>query len=492
VKTPVAIGPALALAGLVAGIFAGQHAGAGSAGIGLVAGVFALLGAWVVDGKTRVVVAMLALALLGSATMQRALDGQAQHALTSALAEHRDMHVQGVLTSDPAGPRFGASALVRVDGAGRTLLVQASGDDAGRLRVLEAGDRVELAGRLEPLPLHGYDARARWMHAVAILADTSVVGFAPASGALDRVARTMRGLVLRGMTPLAPNSRALLAGFLLGDTRAIPDDIRADYRASGLSHLLAVSGANVAFVLVVFAPLLRRLALIPRTVLAITVVICFAAATRFEPSVLRATALATVTILATFVGRPVAPVRALALAIIVLLLIDPFLVHSLGFQLSCAASGGIALFAAPLTRRIPGPAIVRDPLAVSIAAQAGVTPVLLLAFGRVPVVTPIANLLAYPAAEVVGVFGLVVSVIGGFVPPIGAALAPCISALLGWVTFVAHRTAGVGGEVDTKHALILAGVPTVVSGVRYSFGRNNNGTRWSGGRADPPPSRRQI
>jgi competence protein ComEC len=274
---------------------------------------------------------------------------------------------------------------------------------------------------------------------------------APADGPL--ASQRHAAAILHGTKPLAPTS-ALLAGFLLGD-RAIPQPVSDDYRASGLSHLLAVSGANVAFVLVVFAPLLGRLRLVPRTATAIAIVGCFAAATRFEPSVLRASALTTITILATFVGRPVAPLRALALAIMALLLVDPFLLHSLGFHLSCAASAGIAVLAHPLAARLKGPQMVREPLAVSIAAQVGVTPVLLAAFGSVPVITPVANLLAYPAAEALGVFGLAASVVGGVVPPVGTALAPITEALLAWVTAVAHATAGLGGEIDVAGALAV-------------------------------------
>ena len=212
------------------------------------------------------------------------------------------------------------------------------------------------------------------------------------------------------------------------------------------------SGANVAFVLVVFAPMLRRLSLAGRTAAALSIIVCFAAATRFEPSVLRATALATVTIFATFVGRPVAPLRALALAVIALLLIDPFLVHSVGFQLSCAASAGIACFAAPLARTLPGPRLLREPLGVSIGAQIGVTPVLLATFGSVPVVSPLANLLAAPAAEALGVFGLLACVVGGVLPPIGAVLAPFVELLVAWVSAVAHSTAGLGGELGPRPA----------------------------------------
>jgi competence protein ComEC len=450
-----AAGPLLGLGATVAGILVGGRLGAATAGLALGAGVFAAAGAWLLAGTSRRVVAAVALLLLGTAVMQRAIDGLQSGAIATAIAGHEQVQLRGALVSDPDGRRFGASAYVRVTGVDRIVLAKASGDDAGRLRVLEAGDRVELAGRLVAVPVSGFDARARWSHASALLVETRVVAFAPADGPLARVANGMRAAILRGTKPLAPTSRALLAGFLLGDTRAIPQPVSDDYRASGLSHLLAVSGANVAFVLVLFAPLLGRLRLVPRTATAIAIVGCFAAATRFEPSVLRASALTTITILATFVGRPVAPLRALSLAIVALLLVDPFLLHSLGFHLSCAASAGIAVLANPLAARLKGPKLVREPLAVSIAAQVGVTPVLLAAFGSVPVITPVANLLAYPAAEALGVFALAASVIGGVMPPVGTALAPITEALLAWVTAVAHATAGLGGEIDGAGALAV-------------------------------------
>src|SRR4029077_11427337 len=173
-------------------------------------------------------------------------------------------------------------------------------------------------------------------------------------------------LVLRGTAPLPPTPRALLAGFLLGDTRSVPDPVVADYRESGLSHLLAVSGENVAFTLALFGPLLRRLALGPRTVAAIAIVLLFATMTRFEPSVLRATALALVALGSSFVGRPASSLRALGLAGIVLLVVDPFLLHSVAFLLSCGASAGIAVLSTPIRRRLRGPAWLRDPLAVSL------------------------------------------------------------------------------------------------------------------------------
>ena len=120
--------------------------------------------------------------------------------------------------------------------------------------------------------------------------------------------------------------------------------------ASGLSHLLAVSGENVAFTLALAGPLLRRLRVGPRTLVALGVVFVFAAMTRFEPSVLRASAMAVVALLAAFAGPARgAWARVLAYAVIVLLIADPFLLRSVGFWLSCGASAGIA-FLEPVSR----------------------------------------------------------------------------------------------------------------------------------------------
>lgn len=441
---------------MVGGILMGEHAGPAPATATLVVGLGALAAAWFVDGRTRVAIAAVALALIGVAQTQRALDGQAHSPLTYAAARRDLVTVRGVLADDPRSGRFDTDALVRVNVAGghRTLLAAATGDDALRLRVLEASDRVMLTGRLGPLHPDRFDGRARWRHAAARLASAQVLALRPAAGVF-RVANDLRALVLRGTIPLPPTPRALLAGFLLGDTRQVPDPVVADYRQSGLSHLLAVSGENVAFTLALFGPLLRRLRLGARTTAAIAIVLLFATMTRFEPSVLRASALAVIALTASFVGRPASGLRALALAVIALLAIDPFLLHSVAFWLSCGASAGIAMLAGPIRARLRGPDWIRGPLSVSLAAQAGVTPVLLATFGKVPVVTPLANLLAAPAAEAVGVYGMLASAAGGIAPPLAPVLQQPTAALIAWITAVAHAGASVGLDVDRRSAWLL-------------------------------------
>ena len=219
------------------------------------------------------------------------------------------------LVDDPDAGRFDTRVLVRVDSfdgraaGGRRVLVTGSGDVAGQLRILSAGESVVLRGWCTEL--EGFDLRWRWKHAVGEVHATEIVGVGPARAPLDRAANGLRRLVLAGSTHLQPVDRALLAGFLLGDTRGVPPELTEQFRAAGLTHLTAVSGENVAFVMALFAPLLRRSGLRGRVVLALVVLVCFGTMTRWEPSVLRAIAMATVALLAGALGtadhRPARP-----------------------------------------------------------------------------------------------------------------------------------------------------------------------------------------
>ena len=450
--------PFIVIGALIAGIVAGERSGIAVANGVLIVGAGALGAAWFARPPGRGVLVAIACALLGCAAMGRALDGQAHSPLQVAIETRAPATLRGVATSDPVGPAYEASLLIRVDaghGAHRTLLARASGDDVAALRVIEAGDHVVLDGRLAPLGRGAYDERARWRHAVGGLDEARVRELSAPHGLLA-VANSMRVVMLRGTRSLAPTPRALVAGFLLGDTRGIPTPVIDAYRDSGLSHLLAVSGENVAFVMALAAPLLRRLRFAARTGTALAIVVVFAAMTRFEPSVLRASAMAAIALVATLGGRPASTVRVLAYAVVVLLLADPFLVHSVGFALSCGASAGIGLFARPIGSRLPGPRVVREPFAVSIGAQLGVLPVLLWVFGTFPLITPVSNLAAAPAAAVLGVYGFFASVVAGFAPRLGPLLQQPSALLVAWISAVARAAAAVPFSVDGRGALGLA------------------------------------
>jgi competence protein ComEC len=425
--TRALVGPLVALAALVGGILAGEVAGPSAAVLPLVVGVVAMGAACCASGGvTRTALLALALSLGGVAVMQRAMHGLVASPLTGAIAQHTDARVVATLVDDPDASRFDAHALARVasvDGrsAGqRRVLISASGGVAGHLRLLSAGESLVVRGWFTEL--EGFDVRWRWKHAIGELHATDVLGVGAARAPLDKIANQLRAFVLAGSQHLAPADRALLAGFLLGDTRGVPPELTDQFRDAGLTHLTAVSGENVAFVVALFAPLLRRLGLRGRVLVALVVLVCFGTMTRWEPSVLRAIAMAVVALLAGYLGRPTTGLRVLVLAAIVVLLVDPFLLHQVGFLLSCGACVGIAMLARPVADRLRGPQWMREVLGVTAAAQVGVAPVLIPVFGSVPLVALPANLVAVPLAAPLTMWGLVAGVVGGLARPLSPAI----------------------------------------------------------------------
>lgn len=141
--------------------------------------------------------------------------------------------------------------------------------------------------------------------------------------------------------------------------------------------------------------------------------------------------------------------------------------RSVGFQLSVAAAGAIVLVAPALTDALPGPRTVREPLAVTVAAQLGVAPVLLATFGPLPVASFPANLLAVPAAGLVMVWGLTAGLLAGFAGGWVAELVhQATRLLLIWLVEVAGRCARLPlGELDAAHVLgVAAGLAAAVAG----------------------------
>jgi competence protein ComEC len=424
------------LAAVVAGVLAGGRgpSGDGVCPLALAAAAATLAVVWR-STPVRTAAALLALAALATGLTLRARHGLDHSPLAPVIATRERDVLTGRLVGDPT--RFGRVAVVdlRADGVAapgapqwgragpRHVLVRASGDEAGRLAVLESGDRVVVRGRLGPLS--GFDVRHRTQHVVGALVVDAVLDVRAPRDAPLRWANAVRRLVLAGGSSLPGPERALLAGFLVGDTRDVPDGVVDDFQAAGLSHLLAVSGANLAFVMAALAPLVRRRSLPTRALVGAGVVVLFGTMTRWEPSVLRAAAMAVVTLSATAVGRPVDGVRVLAIAASGLLLADPFLLRSVGFLLSCGASAGILLFGEAIAGRLPGPRLLRETAGVTLAAQLGTAPILVPVFGSVPLVAVPANLVAVPLAAPITVVGLVVGVVGGLVRPVwpGAATA---------------------------------------------------------------------
>jgi competence protein ComEC len=209
--------------------------------------------------------------------------------------------------------------------------------------------------------------------------------------------------------------------------------------------------------------------------------VAFAFVTRFEPSVLRATAMAAVAAAAAWRGRPGSALHHLAIAVTGLVLVDPLLVHALGFQLSVGACTAIVVLARPMAAAIPGPRLLAEPLAVTVAAQLGVAPILVQSFGGVPVVAVPANLAAGPAVAPLTIVGLASSLVlgaaGPTIPAGWVATAQLPTRLLAdWLLLVAQVSAHAGlGMFDGTALAIGAGAGAAVAvagrGIRRSRAR---------------------
>jgi competence protein ComEC len=322
------------------------------------------------------------------------------------------VEVAGAVAEEPRRVRYGGEWVVitvdRVRVGDRTygtreragIAVGRGRGEGGRLAV---GDRLRVRASV---------AAARWSDALGrqpsvLLRHPVIQGRAPPRGVMAgralRVSESVRDAARRrALATLAPERAGLLVGMALGDTSLLPGELERDFRAAGLTHLMAVSGANLAVVLAA-GLWLAGIGGAGRRILAavgVVVVVLLVVVTRWEPSVLRAGVMAGLVLAGVATGRGPGGRRALCLAVVVLLLADPGLAGALGFQLSVAATAGV-LWLGPVTAEaLPLwiPERVRKAVGMTLGAQATAVPALALTLGPVSLAGLPANLLGLPLA----------------------------------------------------------------------------------------------
>ena len=259
-------------------------------------------------------------------------------------------------------------------------------------------------------------------------------GGTPAQGFRDSLAVGLEG---------APDrSAALLAGLTIGDTSGVDPATTESFRRSGLSHLVAVSGSNVAMVLAAIAILTVRLPLMVRGGLALLGLAMYVIVVGPEPSVLRAAAMGVVGLIAYVAGRDAASLNSLGIALIAVLGAKPELLYSVGLHLSAAATLGIVVWSRAIERALVRiPALLRAPIAITVAAQIAVSPLLIGSFERFSLVAPLANVLAAPAVPPATVIGLSSGVVALVSPAAGRVVGAVAGPFAGWILWVADATA---------------------------------------------------
>lgn len=234
----------------------------------------------------------------------------------------------------------------------------------------------------------------------------------------------------------------LLAGLALGDTTLVSPELDAAMKTASLTHLTAVSGANCAVVvgLVMLVGGALGIPRILRVVASLLVLAAFVVLVTPEPSVQRAAVMAGVVLVLLAAGQPVRGVPVLALAVIGLLIADPWLARTYGFVLSVLATAGLLLLAGPLAAVLERgmPRWIALVIAVPVAAQVACQPVIVLLDPSLPTYGVVANVLAAPAAPIATIVGLVACVALAGIPPLGNALAAIAWAPAAWIGAVAE------------------------------------------------------
>lgn len=316
------------------------------------------------------------------------------------------------------------------------------------------GERVRLTASARPLDTDGFGGYLRRMHtAVALDADrvTVVEPAGPLLSSTTQVrARTRRAFARR----LGEEDAALLAGLVVGDRRAQASERGEAFAAAGLTHLVVVSGRHVALMLaaVMGVCALLRLGARTRRWTGLAALAWFVVLVRWQPSVLRASAMGGLVLAGGLLGRGRQARHALAVAVTLVLLADPLLAGHVGFGLSVLATGGVLGLAPWIAERLPGPRGIRVLAATTVGAQLGAAPVLLGAFGEVSLMALPANLLAVPAAVAAQMIGMAAAAVAQVSTVVGGMLATGAGPALAVVRWAAE-TFSTGPALRAEHLL---------------------------------------
>ena len=357
-----------------------------------------------------------------------------------------------------------------VTAKGQKALLESKGDFAGKVLLyfpakapsIAHHSQVQLEAKIEGLPENnpGY---ARYLRSQGVLATArvqaiEVVGREEGMG--YHLGELRQGISARlKANMLDPRMAGLANAMFVGDRSQLDSELRADFAATGLSHILSISGMHVTlfylflnFILGIMGRRLMTRHL--RTGLILAALVGYMALTGFSPAVCRSVFMLSALRLSESFFLEKNSLNILALSAFVLLLIDPLLVQDLGFQLSYLAVAGLILVAPRIERLFATrigfvPACIRQALAMSLAAQLTTTPLVLIHFGQFPAYFLLANLILLPVVTVATNMGIA-SMLFCWVPGLGEFLGQSLDGLLWVVSEGSTFIASLPGAVVTK------------------------------------------
>lgn len=342
-----------------------------------------------------------------------------------------EVTVVGEVTSPPVRGGFGYRANLRVE---RLWYEEKEVLRGGGLQVFAGdlsvgvGDKVRVDGDLtSPEPGEdGFDYE-RYLSTKGVSAVMYAGNVQRVDDELGWIGQVHRRTDVALGYGLRPREASIVRGMVLGDRSRMPEELEEDFRRSGITHILAISGQHVAILAALAYFALRGFAvpLVFRNPATLGIVWLYILIAGAPPSAVRAGVVASLVLAAPLFGRQLSPIHFMTTMLAVVLAYNPDLIYSTGFQLSVAAVFGILLLRKPLLRFLEAtlfrpfrnpPEIIANLIAISLAAQIATAPIIATTFGEVPAVGVFTNLIAVPLSGPILTLGLLASLVGNTVP----------------------------------------------------------------------------
>ncbi|HAA24714.1 MAG TPA: DNA internalization-related competence protein ComEC/Rec2 [Ruminiclostridium sp.] len=285
---------------------------------------------------------------------------------------------------------------------------------------------------------------------------------------------------------LSAEKAALMSAMLTGSKDSLDVNIENAFRASGLMHLLAVSGTHIAFLLFPVLWLFRALGFNRRAaaIASIPLIIVYCVITGFTASVLRASIMAVIVLVGKILDRKAELINSIAIASLLILIVNPFMLFDSGFQLSVGAASGLGILYKRVFGCIPDktPLFIRKAVSGTIAAQAGILPVIARYFSKLSVISVLSNLFVVPLTGAAMVFGFIVVILYGIYDMLAVYAGFVLQSILHVILVVADTFASIPwAEIHAHHwrlswcviyyaFLVVSGVYGLAFFIRYRKG----------------------
>ena len=385
-------------------------------------------------------------ALAGLGAMRYSLANQA---LDQAHIAHyngrKDVTLEGLVIREPQVTDYSFTAYLeadrlRLDGGQE---IETSGTILLRLpRYSEVpyGARLEVTGDLEiPQNFNDFDYR-HYLAQRGILStmktdDLQVIATNQGNPLLHVLLRIKERAQITINHLLPEPQAALLSGILLGNEAGLPDELLQDFQDTGMTHIIAISGFNIAIIAGILLVVGRHLIGVRRaTWIALAGIAIYTIFVGAQASVVRAAAMGALIIIATrIMGRPIFIPTTIFSAALLMTLINPMLLWDIGFQLSFAATLGLALYLGPWSKRLEAglkpylppdvsrraTRLIADVFLATMAATIMTLPISVYHFGRLSLISPLTNLLILPAQPGIMLWGGLTVILGTIIPAAG-------------------------------------------------------------------------